>query len=92
MLSNYTDTDTDTDIHDQDRLKKYEKWVKAKRHGISNRTARHYARMMIRSEEEGLMTMDDVYNRYWSHGRTVRSSMRNGIRLRNELAEEKNDL
>jgi len=75
-------------IYDRDKLKKYEKWVLSKRHGISRKTAKHYARMMIRAEDEGLTTVDEVSDKYWSRGHTVRTGIRNGVRLRKELAED----
>ena len=76
-------------LYDQKKLIEYEKWVMAKRQGISKKTARHYARMMLRSEKEGLATMDDVYNKYWGQGHTVRSGMRNGVRMREEFVQER---
>ena len=76
-------------IYNQDKLKKYEKWVLSKRHGVSRKTANYYARMMMRTENEGLATMDEVSDKYWSRGHTVRTGIRNGIRLRKELAEAK---
>ena len=75
-------------IYDQEKLKKYEEWVMSKRHGISRKTANYYARMMLRSEDEGLSTVDEVSDKYWSRGHTVRTGIRNGVRLREELAED----
>ena len=76
-------------LYDQKKLMEYERWIVEKRHGISKKTAKHYARMMLRSEREGLLTLDDVYNKYWGRGHTVRSGMRNGVRLREEFAQER---
>ena len=75
-------------IYDQNKLMEYERWIVEKRHGISRKTARHYARMMLRSEAEGLSTMDDVYNKYWGWGYSVRADMQSAIRLRKELEFE----
>ena len=74
-------------IYDQRKLREYEEWVQEKRQGISKKTARQYAQMMLRSEKEGLTTMDDVYNKYWSWGHSVRTGMRNGIHLREEFGQ-----
>ena len=81
---------THTYIYDQDKLKRYKKWVKVKRYGVTEKTADSYAQMMIRAENEELSTMDEVSDKYWAYGKTVRAGLRRGIRMLEELTEEEN--
>ena len=82
--------DTPTCIYDQDKLKRYKKWVRVKRHGVTEKTADSYAQMMIRAENEGLSTIDEVFNKYWAYGKTTRARLRRGIRMLEELTEKEN--
>lgn len=70
---------------DLTRLERYIGWVINCRHGISKKTARHYAQMMIRADEEGLKTVDDATDKYFMWSRSVRADVRSGVRLRNEF-------
>ena len=72
-------------VSDQTRLERYRCWVIQRRYGISKKTARHYALMMIRADKEGLKTADEATDKYFMWGHSVRADVRNGVRLRNEF-------